>query len=208
MLLEKAVEGAKSVGAEAELIHLYDLDFKGCISCFACKTLGGKSYGRCAVKDGLAPVLERKGIHRPGGVRVAAVGREDRRSDHERADGARESRHPSEGALPCQRRRPKIDALAIDIEGGTRQRRLPSVDEIGTAGELHGGPTTPMQDSDRVDCPVGWMNARERQPVVPGDLPGNGRDRRRDHYRIRLSDSIRTGAWLRALHRDAADTVR
>ena len=24
----------------------------GCISCFACKTKGGKSYGKCAVKDG------------------------------------------------------------------------------------------------------------------------------------------------------------
>ena len=59
MLLEKALEGASSAGAETELIHLYDLDFKGCISCFACKTLGGKSYGRCAVKDGLAPVLDR-----------------------------------------------------------------------------------------------------------------------------------------------------
>jgi len=59
MLLEKALEGASSVGAETELIHLYDLDFKGCISCFACKTLGGKSYGRCAVKDGLAPILDK-----------------------------------------------------------------------------------------------------------------------------------------------------
>jgi multimeric flavodoxin WrbA len=41
-LLEKALEGAASQGAETELIHLYDLDFKGCISCFACKTRGVK----------------------------------------------------------------------------------------------------------------------------------------------------------------------
>ncbi len=41
------------------MIHLYDLDFKGCISCFACKLKGGKSYGKCAVKDGLTPVLEK-----------------------------------------------------------------------------------------------------------------------------------------------------
>ena len=33
-LLEKALEGADSQGAETELIHLYDLNFKGCISCF------------------------------------------------------------------------------------------------------------------------------------------------------------------------------
>jgi multimeric flavodoxin WrbA len=41
-LLEKALEGAASQGAETELIHLYDLDFKGCISCFAYKTRGVK----------------------------------------------------------------------------------------------------------------------------------------------------------------------
>lgn len=58
-LLEKVLEGAASEGAETELIHLYDLNFKGCISCFACKLKGGKSYGKCAVKDELTPVLER-----------------------------------------------------------------------------------------------------------------------------------------------------
>jgi multimeric flavodoxin WrbA len=58
-LLEKALEGAASQGAETELIHLYDLNFKGCISCFACKTKGGKSYGRCAVEDDLTPVLRK-----------------------------------------------------------------------------------------------------------------------------------------------------
>jgi multimeric flavodoxin WrbA len=58
-LLAKALKGAASQGADIELIHLYDLNFKGCISCFACKTKGGKSYGRCAVKDGLAPILKK-----------------------------------------------------------------------------------------------------------------------------------------------------
>jgi multimeric flavodoxin WrbA len=57
-LLEKALEGASSQGAETNLIHLYDLNYKGCISCFACKTKGGKSYGRCAVKDDLTPLLK------------------------------------------------------------------------------------------------------------------------------------------------------
>jgi len=56
-LLEKALEGAASQGAETELLHLYDLNFKGCISCFACKAKGGRSYGRCAVKDDLTPVF-------------------------------------------------------------------------------------------------------------------------------------------------------
>ncbi len=58
-LLEKVLEGAASQGAETELIHLYDLNFKGCRSCFSCKTKGGESYGRCAVKDDLAPILNK-----------------------------------------------------------------------------------------------------------------------------------------------------
>lgn len=56
-LLSKALEGAALEGAETELIHLYDLDFKGCISCFACKTIGSKSYGRCAVQDDLTAIF-------------------------------------------------------------------------------------------------------------------------------------------------------
>ena len=56
-LLEKALEGAASLGAETELIHLYDLEFKGCTSCFACKLKSGKSYGKCAMNDELTPVL-------------------------------------------------------------------------------------------------------------------------------------------------------
>ncbi len=56
-LLEKALEGAASEGAETELIHLYDLNFKGCTSCFACKLKNGKSYGKCAMEDELTPVL-------------------------------------------------------------------------------------------------------------------------------------------------------
>ena len=58
-LLGKALEGAAAKGAETEIVHLYELDFKGCRSCFACKRIGGKSYGKCAVKDGASPVLEK-----------------------------------------------------------------------------------------------------------------------------------------------------
>jgi len=58
-LLNKALEGAASQGAQTELIHLYDLNFKGCNSCFACKTKGGKSYGKCALKDDLTTILEK-----------------------------------------------------------------------------------------------------------------------------------------------------
>jgi multimeric flavodoxin WrbA len=58
-LVAKALEGAAAQGTETEFFHLYDLDFKGCTSCFSCKTRGGKSYGRCAMKDGLTPLLDR-----------------------------------------------------------------------------------------------------------------------------------------------------
>ncbi|MFA0823730.1 MAG: flavodoxin family protein [Methanomethylovorans sp.] len=58
-LLEKALEGAASEGAETELIHLYDLNFKGCTSCFACKLKDGISYGKCSMKDQLTHVLEK-----------------------------------------------------------------------------------------------------------------------------------------------------
>ena len=57
-MLNKALEGAASEGAETEIIHLYDLNFKGCTSCYACKLKGGKSYGECAYKDELTPVLK------------------------------------------------------------------------------------------------------------------------------------------------------
>ena len=53
------MKGRHQQGAETELVHLYDLDYKGCTSCFACKLKGGKSYGKCAMKDGLTPVLEK-----------------------------------------------------------------------------------------------------------------------------------------------------
>nr|WP_319540553.1 flavodoxin family protein [uncultured Methanospirillum sp.] len=58
-LLQHALDGAAAQGAETELIHIYDLDYKGCTSCFACKIKGGKSYGRCILRDDLTPVLDR-----------------------------------------------------------------------------------------------------------------------------------------------------
>ncbi len=57
-LLGKALEGAEAGGAQTERINLYDLKYKGCISCLACKVKNGKGLGRCAVDDGLKPVLD------------------------------------------------------------------------------------------------------------------------------------------------------
>ena len=46
------MEGASEAGAEVELINLYDrsLNYKGCMSCFACKIKGGK-------KDFMHPIV-------------------------------------------------------------------------------------------------------------------------------------------------------
>jgi len=57
-LFKHALKGAELAGAETKLIDLYDLDYKGCMSCFACKLKGGESCGRCAVNDDLDPLLE------------------------------------------------------------------------------------------------------------------------------------------------------
>ena len=65
-MLEKALEGAASEGAETEIIHLYDLNYKGCKSCFDCKMKNGKSYGKCAENDDLTPILGR--IEEAGGI--------------------------------------------------------------------------------------------------------------------------------------------
>ncbi len=64
-ILQHALAGAASTGAEAELINLGRLDFAGCRSCFACKLKGGDSYGRCALRDDLTPFTE-KIIHADG----------------------------------------------------------------------------------------------------------------------------------------------
>lgn len=58
-LLTKALEGAATRGAQTELINLYDQNYKGCISCFACKLKNGQSYGKCALKDDLSPIFEK-----------------------------------------------------------------------------------------------------------------------------------------------------
>lgn len=58
-LLKNALEGVSSAGAETELVHLYDLKFSGCISCFGCKKKDRKKDGVCVLKDDLTEVLDR-----------------------------------------------------------------------------------------------------------------------------------------------------
>lgn len=58
-LIRHALDGAASRGAETETVHLYDLNFRGCISCFACKRKDAYDRGVCAMQDDLSPILER-----------------------------------------------------------------------------------------------------------------------------------------------------
>ena len=75
-LLQAALDGAAAApcgeAVETEMIHLYDLAYNGCVSCFSCKRKGGKSYGHCAVKDDLTPVLEKLAQDASGEVKRAA----------------------------------------------------------------------------------------------------------------------------------------
>lgn len=57
--LKEAQKGAEAAGAQVEYINLVDLNYKGCMSCFACKRKGSTTNGLCAVKDELRPILER-----------------------------------------------------------------------------------------------------------------------------------------------------
>lgn len=58
-MLQSALDGAKREGFETELIHLNSYKFSGCVSCYGCKRLGGKNYGKCAINDSLSPLLEK-----------------------------------------------------------------------------------------------------------------------------------------------------
>lgn len=50
-LLENVLDGARAKGAQCELVHLYDVGFKGCVSCFECKKIdpSRRQGGRTAV---------------------------------------------------------------------------------------------------------------------------------------------------------------
>ena len=58
-LLVEAQKGAEAAGASVEYINLVDINYKGCMSCFACKRKGSTTNGLCAFKDDLRPVLEK-----------------------------------------------------------------------------------------------------------------------------------------------------
>lgn len=58
-LLEKSLEGAATLEADTEIINLYDYNFKGCVSCFACHLKKNMDMKVCAYKDELTPLLNK-----------------------------------------------------------------------------------------------------------------------------------------------------
>lgn len=58
-MLQKFAEGAQSISSDVDVktIRLYDIDYKGCMSCMVCK-IKGKASNICKFKDALTPVLE------------------------------------------------------------------------------------------------------------------------------------------------------
>ncbi len=58
-ILQKFAEGARSVSDQIEVttVRLYGMDYKGCMSCMACK-VKGKASNVCKFRDALTPVLE------------------------------------------------------------------------------------------------------------------------------------------------------
>lgn len=59
-LLQQFAEGAKSASNDMEVktVRLYELDYKGCMSCMACK-LKSKASNICRFKDALTSILEK-----------------------------------------------------------------------------------------------------------------------------------------------------
>lgn len=58
VLLHNALRGAEENGASTKLLNLYELNYKGCMSCFACKRKENQCNGICVLKDDLEEVLE------------------------------------------------------------------------------------------------------------------------------------------------------
>ena len=56
-MLARFADGATQAGVEVKTVRLYDMAYKGCISCLACK-IKGKASNVCKFKDALTPILE------------------------------------------------------------------------------------------------------------------------------------------------------
>jgi len=65
LLLDEALKGARSKGAQVEKICLYDLNFKACIACNGCD-----NTGECVLKDDMTPLYDK--LRAADGIIIAA----------------------------------------------------------------------------------------------------------------------------------------
>ena len=121
-----------------------------------------------------SPVLHGNGVAGAGDVRILPEGREDGTADDQIADRTGEGGEPMQRPLPYDAIGTEFDPGAIAFEHRTGERRPGAGQKGRAAGELHRRTGTAMQHTDRVKRGVRGVHARERQPVVAGDLPGNG----------------------------------
>lgn len=58
-LCARFADGVRAACPDKEItfVHLYELSYSGCRSCFACKDARARHYGRCALNDALSPLL-------------------------------------------------------------------------------------------------------------------------------------------------------
>lgn len=54
--MTKVLEKAQQAGAKVEWVRIYDLEYKGCIACEACKDSKDKY---CVIKDGITPLYRK-----------------------------------------------------------------------------------------------------------------------------------------------------
>jgi multimeric flavodoxin WrbA len=57
-LVNAACDELLKKGKSVKTYNLYDMNFKGCYSCFACKRINGKSYGKCVIEDDLYDIFD------------------------------------------------------------------------------------------------------------------------------------------------------
>lgn len=58
-LCESFLKGVIDAKGSAEIINLYDINFKGCRACSVCKLKDGKNYGVCSYPDELKEILKK-----------------------------------------------------------------------------------------------------------------------------------------------------
>ena len=70
-MLESFIKGVRDTAPDIDIekVHIYDLDFKGCRSCFACQ-LKATENGHCLFRDGATELI--RGIKSGGGLVFAS----------------------------------------------------------------------------------------------------------------------------------------